>query len=513
MGNLRMRRFSLVTLLFLIVGFGLGAAPASSASLPYVEGRDAAAQLFDPTTVNRVDFIVPQTSIDIINYEFDTRSDPTNFSYVPAQIKITTASATYGPLDVGIHLKGGWGSLTPLSGKAGFKVKINMPGKKSQRILGLKKLTFNNAVQDGSYVHEATTYRLFRNVGVPAPRVGYVRVYMNCAQEMNPEPNSTCIDYGLHPHIETMDDVALTRWVNGTTHLFEGGTPYFPDMFDGATMQVDLGNEANTSDFNALARINRLDGAAWYKEMLKRTDLKEMTMEWATEMYVGHWDGYAANNNNFFLHSDATGKFRMFPWGTDQTWGGLQDLYVEDGWGPSMMVSKCVNYAPCRAMYTDSLVYIWSRAQAINLDQMPRDIYDGILASDMGPQTDPWRVCEEGCADGNVSQMIGFMSSRDAQVGSIARSLALTRPTLSTKLTSRTIALSWSATKVPGIAISSYQLQQSRNGVTWSDLTPDSATKIVIRNVTPEAISYYRVRVTTSSGTSPWSAVVRVRAS
>ena len=507
-----MRKFSLVTLLLVIVGFGLGASPASSAALPYIEGRDAAAKLFDPTTVNRVDLIVPQTSIDIINYEYNTRSDPTNFTYVPAQIKITTASATYGPLDVGIHLKGGWGSLTPLSGKAGFKVKINMPGNKSQRILGLKKLTFNNAVQDSSYVHEATTYRLFRNVGVPAPRVGYVRIYMNCAQEMNPEPNSTCIDYGLHPSIETMDDVALARWVNGTTHLSEGGTPYFPDMYEGTTMQVDLGNAANNSDFKEFARINRLDGAAWYNEMLKRSDLKEMTMEWATEIYAYHWDGYAANNNNFFLHSDATGKFRMFPWGTDQTWSWYQNLYVEDGWGQSLMVSKCLNYAPCRAMYTDSLVYIWAKARSINLDDMPRDIYDGILASSMGPQSDPWRSCDEGCAQGNVDSIRNYMSIRNSEVGTIATSLALTRPTLSTKQSSRAITVSWVATKVPGIAITTYELQQSANGTTWSSLTPDSATKTVIRNVTPGAISYYRVRVVTSSGTSPWSAAVRVRA-
>lgn len=512
MENTRLRRLVTPIAILIVLSFGLGAAPATSSVLPYVEGRDAAASLFDPTKVNRVDLTVPKTSIDIIKDEFNNRSDPTNFTYVPAQIKITTGSATYGPLDVGIHLKGGWGSLRPLDEKAGFKVKVNIAGKKNQRLLGLKKLTFNNAVQDGSYVHEATSYRLFRNVGVAAPRVGYVRVYMNCDQAMNPEPDSTCIDYGFRPHIETMDDVALARWVNGTTHLYEGGTPYFPDVFEGATMQADLGNPANNNGFKELVRINRLDGAAWYNEMLKRTDLKQMTMEWATEMYVGHWDGYAANNNNFYLHSDATGKFRMFPWGTDQTWGNLQDLYVEDGWGPSMMVSKCVNYAPCRAMYTNSLVHIWNKAQTINLDDMPRDIYDGILASPMGPQTDPWAVCDEGCADGNVAHMRGFMAARSAQVGAIANTLALTRPTLSTKLSSRTISASWVATKVPGVTISSYQLQRSTNGTTWTNLTPDSATKTVIRNVTPGAISYYRVRVVTSAGTSPWSAVVRVRA-
>jgi hypothetical protein len=246
--------------------------------------------------------------------------------------------------------------------------------------------------------------------------------------------------------------------------------------------------------------------------MLKRTDLQQMTLEWATEMYVGHWDGYTANNNNFYLHSDATGKFRMFPWGTDQTWGGLQDLYVEDGWGQSIMVSKCLSYAPCRAMYTDSLTYVWFKAQDIGLDSMPSDIYDGILASDMGPQTDPYISCNKDCSDYHVEAIKNFMSARNTQVAAIAKSLALTKPTLSTKLTSKTIALYWAAKKVPGVSVTRYQLQRSSNGATWSNLTPTSATKTVIKNVKRGTISYYRVRVITSSGTTPWSVALRVRA-
>lgn len=510
MENTRLLRVILGILLMMLVGFGIGAAPASSSVKSYVEGTDPAAKLFNPTKVNRVDLIVPQTSIKKINEEFPIEYDAmwwraTNFTYVPAKIKITTADKTYGPLDVGIHLKGGWGSLTPLSGKAGFKVKINFADKKNQRLLGLKKLTFNNAVQDGSYVHEATSYRLFRNVGVAAPRVGYARIYMNC-------PGSNCVDYGLHTQIETMDDVALARWVNGTTHLYEGGTPYFPDANETSVLQTDLGNEDNKSDFDDLIRINQLDGAAWYNEMLKRTDLKQMTLEWATEMYVGHWDGYAANNNNFYLHSDANGRFRMFPWGTDQTWGGLQDLYVEDGWGQSLMVSKCLAYDPCRAMYTDSLAYVWSKAKSINLIDMPNDIYDGILASSMGPHTDPYINCDAGCAEYHVNAMWYFMTERSTQVMQIAKPLALTKPTLSSKLSSQTIAVSWNARKVPGISIKRYQLQRSVDGTIWENPTTTSATKMTIKGIKPGAISYYRVRVITNVGTTPWSDALRVRA-
>jgi hypothetical protein len=163
-------------------------------------------------------------------------------------------------------------------------------------------------------------------------------------------------------------------------------------------------------------------------------------------------------------------------------------------------------------MYTDSLTYISYKAQYIGLDSTPRDIYDGILASSMGPHTDPYIRCDKGCSDYHVNEMLNFMNVRSAQVAAIAKPLALTKPTLSTKLTSRTITLSWAARKVPGVSITRYQLQRSTNGTNWSNLTPTSVTKTVIKNVKPGTISYYRVRVITGAGTTPWSVAVRVKA-
>ena len=45
---------------------------------------------------------------------------------------------------------------------------------------------------------------------------------------------------------------------------------------------------------------------------------------WAVEKYVGHIDGYSGRGpgrpNNYYLHATRPGRFRMLPWGTDQTW-------------------------------------------------------------------------------------------------------------------------------------------------------------------------------------------------
>lgn len=496
-----------------LIALCLNPSPALAATSPYVEGSDIAAPLFDPTTVSRVDLIVPQSSITKINEEYPVEynamwSRATNFTYVPAQIRVTTPTGTYGPLDVEIHLKGGWGSLRSLNEKAGFKVKINSTGHKDQRLLGLKKLTFNNNVQDGSYTHEAIAYRLFRNVGVPAPRVGYARIYMNCAQDLNPEQNSTCVDYGLHTNIETMDEVALARWVKGTTHLYEGGTPYFPDVTEGSVFQTDLGSPSNNSEFQDLIRINQLDGSAWFDAMSKRADMKEMTLEWATEAFVGHWDGYANNKNNFYLHSDSKGIFQVYPWGTDQTWTWwTNDLFSFT----ASMPSKCMSYIPCRTLYSQSLVNVWATAKKLDLPRTTIDIYSGIWESDLGPHTDPFSSCNVDCGFSNAANIYNIVKAESNYVVPIARTMATVRPSIKVTNRAKISTLTWPATNVPGVTVNRYEIQKSTNGITWTALQSSGATMISIKNLKAGTVRYYRVRVVTSLGTSPWSVAIRVR--
>jgi len=211
----------------------------------YVEGNDTQAPLFNPLVINRFDLTLDQTGIN--NLTANSYAD-----YQPGTLKLTLTDGTVlGPMDVGIHLKGMWGSHRELSQKAAFKIKINYGANTNQRLMGLRKLTLNNMVQDASMLHEATSYRLYRALGVPAPRVGYGEVYLNG------------IDYGLHANIETYDKSSLKRWYGSTQHLFEGG--YGQELNLGAynQLQVDEGDPANISDLQALADANtNLNGAA-----------------------------------------------------------------------------------------------------------------------------------------------------------------------------------------------------------------------------------------------------------
>jgi hypothetical protein len=39
---------------------------------------------------------------------------------------------------------------------------------------------------------------------------------------------------------------------------------------------------------------------------------------WVTETITSHWDGYANNQNNFYIYNDpASGRFVFIPWGVD----------------------------------------------------------------------------------------------------------------------------------------------------------------------------------------------------
>lgn len=331
---------------------------AATSGKSYVEGNDEAAVIFDPLVINRVDITLPQASRDAL--QADGKG-----AYQPAQMVFTTANGPSQKLDVGLRLKGGIGSYRNLDQKAGLKVKMNF-SVKGQKLFGIKKFTFNNMVQDASMLHEATAYRLFRAMGVPAPRVGYVRVFIND------------IDYGLHLNIETYDSVSLKRWFKSTQHLYEGAY-WTQDIIDSqyTALQIDEGDLNNRDDLKALASVNNLTGKDWFDQVQKYLDINEFVKEIAVERYSGHWDGYAWTiKNNYYAHSDKNGVFSILPWGTDQTWGGWVDFYSYGGIGT--LAERCLTYSPCLQLYKGALLKVHDVAATLDLPTQVTDVWQSI---------------------------------------------------------------------------------------------------------------------------------------
>ena len=115
-------------------------------------------------------------------------------------------------------------------------------------------------------------------------------------------------------------------------------------------------------------------------------DLDEMTLDWAVERYIGHWDGYAGalggkQPNNYFLHSEASGLFRMLPWGTDQTWETRLPFDTRAG----IMLNRCFEDESCEAAYTKGLRRV--RAEVAGLGLRER-------AAELASMLRPWQAID-----------------------------------------------------------------------------------------------------------------------
>jgi hypothetical protein len=325
----------------------------------YVEGTDPAAWLFDPLRVHRIDIQISQNSWNVLNQSsYNNKAE-----YQAGSMKFTTDTGVIVTQNnsVGVRLKGGWGSFRNLDQKAAFKIKTNFV--KGQNFFGLKKITLNNMVQDPSMLHEATVYRLYRAMGVAAPRVGYANVYVNG------------INYGLHANIETYDDVSLERWMPSTKNLYEGA--YFQDVIGSQYQQIeaDEGDEFDRTDLAALANANdNLDGVQWYNAWSKLVDVEQFINEWAVERYAAHWDGYSWTiKNNYYLHTTDEGVFTLHPWGSDQTLLGHLPFLETNSVG--IMFVKCIQYSPCQQLYKGALRSVHLKAGELQLPSTIDDIW------------------------------------------------------------------------------------------------------------------------------------------
>jgi hypothetical protein len=367
---------------------------ATPVDTKYVEGTDPAAAMYNPLVVNRINLSLPQATVN--GLDGTTNYWGNEGPYLPAQLSAEINGISYGPMDVGVHLKGAWGSWRNIYGKAGFKVKIDFKNK-TQNLLGVTKLTLNNMVQDQSSLHETMAYRLFRNIGVPTARTGYADVFVNG------------VNYGLHLNLETLDTTLLKRWGITPTHIYKGGVPLFPDFWPGqeSNFAIDQGSTTDVSDLTAiLAVVGRGNGANWFRDMSAIADLREMTLDWAAEKFTGHWDGYVNNHNNFYLVKRQDGKFIMLPWGMDQTWNGGLDY-----WNGSALFSQCLADSQCLALYKEALVKVVHTAKDLDLPQLSRDtaaVINPHLLADTKKEFGNWEI------PGNQSPARSFINSQVA---------------------------------------------------------------------------------------------------
>lgn len=364
--------------------------PYSTTDSPYVEGVDLASSVFDPLDVSNISLVTDEEVIEhfrrCCNWEYEG-------PWQAAELTMTVKGQTVGPLLVGFHLKGAWGSWVGIDQKPGIKIKVDA-FIKNQTVFGIKKLILNNMWQEASAFNQQITMRLFRNMNVPASRTGYTHLTLN---DQN---------YGLYTLIESLDRASLPRWFSTTQHLYKGGVPnHWADLIPEHewALQVETGSETDRSDLIPFLAANVSNN--WWTEINKVADMQEMVREWAVESITGHWDGYSLNGNNYFLHSDADGKFSMMPWGVDQTWQGTIGYDNVN----KIMSWKCLQSTPCSTMYNQAVADASYAIDKLDLAGMANAIKARINPE---LQAEPWNRRNWSYWDsiGNQTFTIGMLS-------------------------------------------------------------------------------------------------------
>ena len=339
--------------------------------------------LFDPRRVLTIQIDLPDAG--------RAQLDDTPRTYVDARIEFEGHPARA----VGLRLKGRYGSFRTLDEKPAFKVKFTHGG--ADRFSGLKKIALNNLAQDPSAVAEWAAYTLFRAMGVPAPRIGYAVISVNGENK------------GLYTMVESMDDVALDRWFPDTEHLYEGqyGQDLFVEMVP--EFEIDEGDD-DRADLRAVVdAFEAVSPSAVYAATTRIVDWPEVVTAMATEIFIGHWDGYAATRNNYFIHFDDEGRLSLLPWGTDQTFRDALDLDR----GQGRLLELCFADLVCRAEFDANLVAvadIIDRLDLLAALDRQAELLSPVVA------LDPFGEGEETDILGQVEETKRFLADRQAEI-------------------------------------------------------------------------------------------------
>lgn len=306
------------------------ATPGWNDGIRPTDSMDPTDALFQRERISEFFITLPQASWDSL--------EASPYEQVPASLAFQGAFFR----DVGMRIKGRYGSLRDLNGKAAFKLDLNdyEPG---QGIRGLNHLTFNNMVQDPTYMHEYLAYRIFRAAGLPAPRVGWMRLYVNDEY------------FGLYLFIESVDDKFLERWyADPTGHLYEGA--YGVDFRTGDVGSFEYDEGPDPDDRSALLEVaTLLDGPATDEaiaELRTLVDLDQFIRYMAVEALTLHWDGYTTSNNYRVYHDPSTDLFQIIPWGTDQT---FISYWFPPYQGNGRVYRFCLQNPGCRTEYGQAL--------------------------------------------------------------------------------------------------------------------------------------------------------------
>jgi spore coat protein CotH len=249
-----------------------------------------------------------------------------------------------------------------------------------QRFAGHTALKLHNNKQDPGAVRQALSYQVFRAAGVAAPRCNFAHVTVNGK------------DLGIYSNIEPVNPAFLNRqFGNDGGNLYEATLsdfrPGWVKTFEKKNHKSDAGRE----DLDAVVQALEKDDDHLLDALGRVLDIDAFINFWVVESLIGHWDGFAGDQNNCFVYHDKkTDKLRFIAWGADATFSSQQFFVPYDPPASVMAVSilprRLYNHPITRDKYRkrmqEVLDTIWDEKKLLaDMDRMVKLI--------RGRQTEP----------------------------------------------------------------------------------------------------------------------------
>ncbi len=294
-------------------------------------GGDPTEVMFDPLRIVEIEIDIDEAAWDELRVQKrtivdllggDCLSQPWErpFTYFPAAVTVDGQRVE----NVGVRKKGFFGSLDDV--KPSLKIKFDeyVDG---QRVSGMKRMTLNNARQDPSFINQCMGYAVFAEAGLVAPRCNFAHVTLNGE------------DMGLYVHVESIKKPFLARhFADPEGNMYEGTLSDFRYAFRNTFQRKTNELDPDQSDLDAVVDVvETARDDALLASIDPLIDRDQFIRFWATEVLIGHWDGYASNRNNFYIYRDpTTGRFQFIPWGIDAVlrtgpFGGGPESVVANG--------------------------------------------------------------------------------------------------------------------------------------------------------------------------------------
>ena len=278
---------------------------------------------------------------------------------------------------VGVRKKGFLGSLSKV--KPALKVRFDkfIDG----QLLGgaMKRLTLNNAQQDPSMLNTCMAYHIFAAAGLPAPRCNFAIVAVNGE------------DLGLYAHVESMKTAFLERnFSDPSGNFYEGTVSDFRPEWRGTLQKKTNEAEADWSDIDEAVAALQDPSPAGLEALADIIDIDRFLTFWATEVLIGHWDGYAGNRNNFYVYREPDAPFVFIPWGADQVFTSIDGPFDDFVSPPSVTAHGAIAHRlyrddAMRAAYVARLKQlldtVWNEEELLDLaDEMAAIVQRHALA-------------------------------------------------------------------------------------------------------------------------------------